>query len=84
MLFTMLYTMLFTMLFTRVFIIQLILFTIFYQHNVNFWPGLDEVVEECDALVWSLPFYLSLTGLSTGGQAMLGPLGHWSQHHLRL
>ena len=30
---------------------------------------------------WRLPFYLSLTGLSTGGQAMLG---HWSQHHLRL
>ena len=30
---------------------------------------------------WSLTFYLSLTGLSTGGQATLG---HWSQHHLRL
>ena len=25
--------------------------------------------------------FLSLTGLSTGGQAMLG---HWSQHHIRL
>ena len=27
------------------------------------------------------PLHLSLTALSTGGQAMLG---HWSQHHLRL
>ena len=47
----------------------------------NFGPGLDGAVEGCAALAWSLPFYLSLTGLSTGGQAMLG---RWSQHHLRL
>ena len=38
----------------------------------NFEPGLDGAVEECAALAWSLPFYLSLTGLSTGGQDMLG------------
>ena len=44
-------------------------------------PGLDGAVEGCAALAWNLPFYLSLTGLSTGGQAMIG---HWSQHHLRL
>ena len=47
----------------------------------DFGPGLDGAVEGCAALAWSLPFYLSLTGLSTGGQAMLG---HWSQHHPRL
>ena len=47
----------------------------------NFRPGLDEAVEGCAALAWSLPFSLSLTGLSMGGQAMLC---HWSEHHLRL
>ena len=50
----------------------------------NFGPGLDGAVEGCAVLAWSLASYLSLTGLSTGGQAMLC---HWSQHrdhHLRL
>ena len=42
-------------------------------------PGPDGALEGCAALAWSLPFYLSLTGLSTGGQAMLDQL---SQHHL--
>ena len=41
----------------------------------NFEPGLDGAVG-CAAVAWSLPFYLSITGLSTGGQAMLC---HWSQ-----
>ena len=40
----------------------------------KFGPTLDGAVEGCFALSWSLPFYLSLTGLSTVGQAMLtGP-----------
>ena len=47
----------------------------------DFGSGLDGALEGCAALAWSLPFYLSLAGLSTGGQAMLG---HWSKHHLRL
>ena len=46
----------------------------------NFGPGLDRA-EGCAALACVLPSYLSLTGPSTGGQAMLG---HWPQHHLRL
>ena len=43
--------------------------------------GQEGAVEGRNALARSLPFYLSLTGHSTGGPAMLG---HWSQHHLRL
>ena len=31
----------------------------------NFEPGLDGAVEGCAALAWSLPFYLSLPGLSS-------------------
>ena len=54
---------------------------LFMPLATNFGPGLDGAVEGCAALAWSLPFYLSLTGLSTGGQAMLG---HCSQYHLRL
>ena len=46
-----------------------------------FGHSLDGAMEGCSALALSFPFYLSLTGLSMGGQAMLG---HWSQHHLRL
>ena len=38
------------------------------RRQLRAWPG----VLRC--LGWSLPFYLSLTGLSTGGQAVLG---HW-------
>ena len=41
----------------------------------------EGAVEGRSALAWSSLFYLSQTGLSTRGPAMLG---HWSQHHLRI
>ena len=40
----------------------------------DFGPGPEAAVEGCAALTCSLPFYRSLTGLSTGSQAMVtGP-----------
>ena len=48
---------------------------------VDFGPRPEGAAEGRAALARSLLFYLSLTGLSTRGPAMLG---HWSQHHLRL
>ena len=42
----------------------------------NIGPGPERAVEGCAALAWSLPFIIILTGLSTGGQAILGI---WSQ-----
>ena len=47
----------------------------------DFGPRPEGAVEGRAAWARSLLFYLSLTGLSMRGPAMLG---HWSQHHLRL